>query len=61
MLEFPFKHMALKNVAQDIMLKQSCPVCKITAWKHSLSQGSRQRMKPGWGEEPKTEPRKLYS
>lgn len=61
MLEFPFKPMAFKNVAQDIMLKQSCPVCKITAWKLSLSQGSRERMKPVGVEEPKTEPRKLYS
>lgn len=60
MLEFSFKHMALENAAQSIKLKQSGPVCKITAWNLSLSQGSRERTKPVCVEEPKTEPRKLY-
>lgn len=42
MLEFSFKHTALENVAQSIKLKQSGPVCKVTAWNLSLSQGSRE-------------------
>lgn len=60
MLEFSFRHTALENVGQGIMLKQSGPACKITAWNPSVSQGSRERTKPVGVEEPKTEPRKLY-